>query len=109
MSVGIILMHEVCEYNHRSTILTVLSGVFSTEDRQSFADGGSDHEGVGGAETIFIRLSQCEVFKVETELTNIVCLLDCHLAGVSSVLALWILRIDEGGLVLICGATASEL
>lgn len=90
-------------------ILTVLSGVLSTEDGQALANCGSNHERVSGAETVLVRLGQGEIFKVQTELANIVRLLDGHLASVSSILALRVLRVHEGGLVLVRCTSAREL
>lgn len=89
--------------------LTVLTRVLTTEDWQTLTDSRSDHEGVGGAETILVWLSQCEVFEVETELANVVRLFDGHLAGVGSVLTLRVLWVHEGGLILVRCATAGEL
>ena len=87
-------------------ILTVLSRVLSAEDGQSLTDSCSDHKRVSCAQTVLVWLGQSKVLKVQSELTDIVGLLDGHLTGVSSVLSAWILRIHESGFVLVgCSAT----
>lgn len=87
----------------------VLTTILSAKDGQSFADGGSDHEGVGGAKTILIRLSQSELFEVQTELADTLHLLDGHLAGIGAILASRVGGIDEDGFVLVGGSATCEL
>ena len=89
--------------------LTVLARVFTAKNWQALANCCPHHERVCCAQSVLVRLSQGEVLKVETQLANIVCLFDCHLARVGSVFTLRVLRVDKSGLVLVRGSAASEL
>ena len=86
----------------------VESGVLTAKDREPFADGGSDHERIRDALPVLIGLSERELEEVESELTDILLLLDSNLTGVSSVLAVGIVGIDEFCFVVGCGLAASE-
>jgi len=86
----------------------VLTAVFTADDWQSFADSGSDHEGIRSTEAILIRLGQREFFKVKSQLANIRKLLDSHLTSVGFVLLSGILTIHEQGLILECLSAAGE-
>ena len=87
----------------------MLSSVFSTKYWQSFSNSSSNHERVCSTETILVRLSKSELFKVQSELANIGLLFNGYLTGISSVFSSWIRRVDEDGLVLVGDASTSEL
>lgn len=87
----------------------MLLSVFAAQNGQTFADGGSHHERVGGAQAVFVRLSQCEFFKVKPQLTHVGLLFDGHLTSVGSVFPAWIARVHEDSLILIGRAATGEL
>lgn len=87
----------------------MLASVLSTQNGQTLADSGSDHERVGGTQSILIRLGQSELLKVESQLAHVWSLLDCDLASFGAILAPWEVGVHERGLVLVCGASTGEL
>ena len=58
---------------------------------------------------MLIRLRQSELLKIQSQLADIWLLFNGHLTGVGSILASRVGLVDEGGLILVGGRTASEL
>jgi hypothetical protein len=83
------------EYNGISATAThvnvdVLSAILAAKDWKAFANGGSNHEGIGRAKAILIGLGKGELLEVKTKLANIGLLFNGDLASVGSVLSSWI-------------------
>ena len=88
--------------------LTVLLGVFTAQDGQTFSDSGSDHERISSTESMFIRLGQGEFFKVQTQLAHIGLFFDGHLASVGAVLSTRIAGVHKNSFILTCCAATGE-
>lgn len=89
--------------------LTVLATVIAAKNWQTFADCRSDHERICCAETVLVWLGQGELLKIEPQLANVACLFNGHLAGLCAILSSRVVWVNEGGLILACCSTASEL